>query len=173
MVAYCGVTDLITGTEVPLPSDELPQKFINDAADEIDSKLGLRYVTPIVVVDSPTNRVTILTLKRLNAWLASGRLLLSITSASEMVQLHAYGAEMIKQATAALDHLVSGDNPLPGASTINTDDQGRSGPILSNLDAQSNVESFYTMVQAPPRFPFPYPPIWPAGANPQFNPYTW
>jgi hypothetical protein len=41
-MAYSAVTDLLTG-DLPLPSYVSPVKFVDDAADEIDSKIGFLY----------------------------------------------------------------------------------------------------------------------------------
>jgi hypothetical protein len=173
VTTYSEVSDMLLG-EIPAPSDEEGQKYVQDAADEIDSKLGLRYLTPIVVANTSENRVTTLLLKRISNWLASGRFVCARAVAAELQQVHAYGASLIKDATDALLQLEIGDIPLPGATFLNTDDVGRSGPIISNLDVESNVESLYAFTQRDPTtYPFPAPlPIYPAGAGYPI-PYTW
>lgn len=162
-MTYSTVGDLLLG-DMPAPSNA--SSYVQDASDEIDSKLGMRYQTPIVVDDSPANRMTNLLLKRINNWLASGRLILAQAITGEMQYMHSYGRQLVKDAEAALDQVVSGDIVLPGAEFLNVGDVGVSGPIISNLDAQSNVESFYSFVQ---QNPLTYVPpgqvIWPAGAT--------
>lgn len=170
-MAYSQVSDMLLGN-MPLPSEEKGKKYVDDAADEIDSKLGFRYVTPIVVAADPNFRATTLTLKRISNWLASGRLVLAMTSPSENQVLNAYGAQLVKEATKALDALANGEMTLPGAQFLDSTDVGQSGPVVSNLDAESNVEAFYNLAQQPPwAFP-PTSSIWPAGA-PINIPYTW
>ncbi|HWI68184.1 MAG TPA: hypothetical protein VNS88_07365, partial [Nitrospiraceae bacterium] len=73
-MGYSEVTDLLTGN-VPTPAYLSPQKYVDDAADEIDSKIGFVYETPIDVTYSSSNPVTRpvrLLLKRINNFLASG-----------------------------------------------------------------------------------------------------
>lgn len=172
-MTYSEVTDLIVGTDMPLPSSPTPDKFIQDACDEIDGKLGMRYTTPIVVDETnPAVRATALILRRICNYLASGMIILAQSTASEQQQLHAYGADLVKQARTVLEDLANGRIILPGATTLNADDQGRSGPLINNLDAQSNVESFYGMVTNPPTIPWNTAPVFPAG-TPIRIPYTW
>ena len=158
---YSEAADLLLG-DVPPPPDA--GKWVQDATDEIDSKLGLRYVTPIVVDETvPGNRVTTLLLKRIANWLASGRLVCSKAASTSQQEINAYGASLIAQAEAALDQLVSGDVVLPGAAFLDVDDVGKSGPVINNLDDASLVESFYTAVTTPFVIPEPLMPgsIWP------------
>lgn len=159
---YSEVGDLLLG-DIPVPSDA--GKWVQDATDEIDSKLGLRYVTPIIVDETvPGNRTTTLLLKRINNWLASGRLVCSKAASTSQQEVHAYGTSLIVQAIAALDQLVSGDIVLPGAAFVDTDDVGKSGPIISNVDSASLVESFYTFVTTPEILPDPFTErgaVWP------------
>lgn len=173
MTTYSMVADLLLGT-IPPPTTPIAAKYVQDATDEVDSKLGLRYVTPIVVDGSdPANRVTPLILKRIANFLASGRFILAQTSPQEQTTLNAYGADLVKTATKALDELENGTIVLPGGTFLNSSDMGISGPVISNLDVESNVESFYTMTQLPPWWPpLPQQPIFPAGAVSRI-PYTW
>lgn len=150
MGTYSEVADLILG-DIPEPKDAI--RWVQDATDEIDSKLGMRFVTPIVIDETVVAyRATILLLKRINNWLASGRLIVSKAASGEMQQLNAYGAYLLTQGEAALNELVKGDLPLPGLTPLESDDVGASGPIIGNVDAQSNVESFYTFVTTPRPF---------------------
>jgi hypothetical protein len=169
---YSEVSDLLVGTDLPLPPS--PEKFVQDAADEIDSVLGMRYQTPIAPSD-PTgvNRPTVLLIKRISNWLASGRIIMAQASGSELQQVHAYGKNLVDQATVVLQKIENGEIVLPGVATLDPEDLGRSGPIINNLDDGSNVESFYGMVSSPPFVPYTYPPIFPFGAQSPQGPYTW
>lgn len=164
MATYSEVGDLLLG-DIPTPRDS--EKFVQDATDEINSKLGLRYVVPIVVDQTVSaNLVTVLLLKRINNHLASGRLVCAKAASGSQQEVHQYGMSLIREAEAALSQLMSGDMTLPGASFQSTDDVGQSGPIVSNLDKQSNVESFYTMVTTPACYPGQsYPVIYPSGSG--------
>lgn len=147
MATYSEVADLILG-DIPEPKDAI--RWVQDATDEIDSKLGIRYVTPIIIDDTvPAYRATSLLLKRVNNWLASGRLIVAKAASGSENQMNAYGVYLLTQAEMTLNQMTGGEMPLPGLTPIDTTDVGASGPQISNLDAQSNVESFYTFVTTP------------------------
>lgn len=150
-MAYCTVADLLIGdisTSVALS----PTKYVNDAADEIDSKIGFRYTTPVA---STSPRPVLLLLKRLNSHLASGRLILAATISANQEELNAYGASLVNDAQLTLEAIASGDMRLPGAplnpdTTVVVTDPLMSAPILhSNLDSVSQVEAFYSAVTSP------------------------
>lgn len=147
---YCTTEDLLVG-KIPLPGYLDPQKFVDDAGDEIDTKIGLLYKTPIDVSGtSPVTRVVKLLLKRINAHLASGRLLLSVAAPEEQRQLHAYAWSLVKEANAALDLIASGEYPLDGAEPVEgTDQVPVAMPMVANLDPESSVESFYDKIANP------------------------
>lgn len=147
-MAYCTVEDLLIG-DIPTGGALDPAKYVADAADEMDSKIGFRYVTPV----TSTVRPVILLLKRINAHLASGRMILAATISAEGEQLNAYGQSLVADAMLAIEAIASGEMPLPNVQ-INTDviepvdpDAEVIGPVLiSNLDHESHVEAFYGRV---------------------------
>lgn len=147
--AYCEVGDLLIG-DIPTPVYIDKQKFVDDAADEIDSWLGARYVTPIVLTESlPAQRPSFLTLKRVNAHLASGRLLLSAAAGGEDTDLHRYGWQLVNDALAALRSLLNGEPIIVGA--IDADHAGSSTPagslpLIVNGDPYSQVDGFYEIL---------------------------
>jgi hypothetical protein len=149
-VAYCTTSDLKLG-EIPIPAYLDPQKEVNDAADEIDSKIGFLYQTPVNVgVGSTVVRPAVLLLKRINASLASGRLLLALASPEENRNVHAYGWSLVKEAQAALDLIASGQLPLHGALPVEgVTEVAATAPLISNLDPESNVEAFYDRIANP------------------------
>jgi phage gp36-like protein len=147
MGTYSEVADLILG-DIPEPKDAI--RWVQDATDEIDSKLGIRYVTPIIIDDAvPAYRSTALLLKRVNNWLASGRLIVAKAASGSENQMNAYGVYLLTQAESTLDQMMAGEMPLPGLTPIDSTDVVTTGPQINNLDAQSNVESFYTWVTTP------------------------
>lgn len=150
-MAYSATTDLLTG-DIPLPAYLSAQKFVDDASDEIDSRLGFIYQTPIDV-DAPTTvtRPVILLLKRINNWLASGRLLLAAAASQEDSQLHAYAYSLVKDAQAGLDAIVSGEIILEGAASAVGDGVATivNAPLISNGDAESMVDAFYQRLTNP------------------------
>lgn len=141
---YADVTDLLTGN-IPTPAYLDPSKFVSDAADEIDSQIGFIYETPIDTSDqSPVVRPAKLLLKRINVFLATGRLLMAAASSGEDKNLHAYAAKMVNDATAAIKAIVDGDVLLEGAIELQpSTDLEPKGPRWSNPDTESAVDAFY------------------------------
>lgn len=144
-MAYCQVSDLLTGS-IPLPVAPSPQQAVDNAAEEIDAALGQVYLTPIVLspVD-PAVRPSLLTLKHVNAKLATGRLILAVAGGTQDTELNAYGLSLLKEARATLSELRASSESLPGAilaPTAATSKTGR-GPRISNVDPVSQVDAFY------------------------------
>lgn len=140
MSTYCESEDLLLGN-VPIP--ESAGRYIQDAADEMDSLLGLRYVTPVILdVNIPVQRPAFLLLKRINSWLASGRLLMALDAAGEDDQVHQYAKRLVDDALAGLRMLTEGEITLPGAEPINTEAPRTTGPVASWGDDTSIVEAY-------------------------------
>lgn len=148
-VVYSAEEDLLLGN-IPLPSYASAEKFINDAADEIDSVLGFLYVTPIDMSDGGTVlKPARLLVKRISNWLATGRLVLAVAAGGEQRELHAYGADLVKQATILLEKLGAREIILEGADPVDNDIATFVGPQIYNKDPESNVEAFYDRVTDP------------------------
>lgn len=149
-MAYCEPTDLLLG-DIPLPAYVSAQDAVNDAADEIDSRIGFVYETPIDMTDpGPVPRPARLLLKRINAHLATGRLILKLAASGEDDRLHAYGWQLIKDAMTSLDMIANGEIVIVGATPINADDEARTTAIIvENLDDESQVEAFYDRIANP------------------------
>lgn len=148
---YCATTDLLLG-DITTSAALDPAKYVNDAADEIDSKIGFRYDTP---VPNTAPRPVLLLLKRINSHLASGRLILAATISAEMSNLNAYGASLVNDAELTLEAIASGEMPLPGAApnpsipVVDPNDISRLPILMSTLDEVSQVEAFYNSVTTP------------------------
>lgn len=154
MATYCSSDDLVLG-DAQVPAGLTKSKFIGDAADEIDSQIGFRYVTPVAVGSAP--RPVGLLLKRLNSHLATGLIILAANQSGEQEQLHAYGSYLVKEVRTVLRKIASGEIILEGAVPVDAP-QGR-GPVIANVDAVSQVESFYGALTDPTyttQFPTPY-----------------
>ena len=159
-MAYCTADDLLVGN-IPLPAYLDVNAVIEDAADEIDSKIGWRYVTPIDISEpGPLVRPARLMLKRINAALATGRLILAVASPEEKNNLHAYGWSLVREANGAINVIADGTVPLEGATLVDPaiDDEPVAVPLINNLDSESQVEAFYDRVANPDYF---YPGIYP------------
>lgn len=156
MVTYCEVTDLLVG-KIPLPAYLDPGKFVQDATDEIDTKIGRLYKTPVDIAAVGLAREAKLVLKRINAHLATGRLLLSVAAPEEQRQLHAYAWSLVKEALAALECIANGEYPLEGAEPAEgAETVQKNMALISNLDPESQVEAFYDRI-ANPNYWFPEP----------------
>lgn len=150
-MAYSAKADLLVGS-IPLPGYLDADKYVDDAADEIDSKLGFVYETPIPVAEGAEGqapRPVRLLLKRINNFLATGRLLLAVDSGGEEVRLHAYGQKLVEDATIALDAIVKGEIDLHDVTLVQVDRLVQTTPIINNLDEESAVEAFYDRVVNP------------------------
>lgn len=161
---YSATTDLLVGN-IPLPSTLTPQKYVDDAADEIDSVIGFKYQCPIDMSDLGTvKRPARLLLKRVSNWLATGRIILAVDAAGEDTQLHAYGLKLVSDAMAVLQAIADGSVVLEGATTLTDSDEASAGlrraPAIANLDESSIVEGFYEALNPnnlTAYFPYSYP----------------
>ena len=149
MAAYCTTADLLIG-DIPTSAGLDPAKYVQDAADEIDSKIGFVYQTPIPVGPSDgTPRPVVLLLKRINAHLASGRLILAATIPAESERLNAYGRSLVRESEEAIQAIASGqiilDGVLPGGLAM----PAKAIPKILNGDAESSVDAFYDRVVNP------------------------
>lgn len=153
MPNYSEVTDLLVG-DLRLPAGLRPQQYVDDATNEIDSVIGFIYQTPIDISsdNTPVVRPVRLLLKRVANTLASGRLILAMSTGTQRTELHAYGAKLVDDATAVLRQIASGEILLKGAPVIDNPDDPNAqftGPQIANLDAESNVEAFYDRIANP------------------------
>ena len=149
-MAYCEVVDLLIG-DLPTSAALSPQKYVDDAADEIDSKIGFVYETPIdTAAGGSTPRPVVLLLKRLNAHLATGRMILAATIIAEDERLNAYGARMVADAELAISQIATGAMVLDGAipSGLNALPAAHI-PMILNKDSESAVDAFYDRVVNP------------------------
>lgn len=140
------------------------QKYVNDAADEIDSLIGKVYKTPVDMTPGPDetppgigtmSRPSRLLLKRVSNWLASGRLMLSTAAGGEDGELHAYALYLVNSASSVLMSIARGEVELEGAEKTDPDgSEGVYGPLISNVDPESNVEAMYDRIIFAPPQPF-------------------
>lgn len=153
-MAYSEVSDLLLGDTI-VGGGVSKQQFVDAAADEIDSKIGWLYVTPIAVDgDNYSNPVIpalprheALLLKGINNKLASGRLIMTLDIAGEGTTLHAYGARLVKEAMDEL-HLIANGSVDLSAPRLVTPEQyfADRAPSLSNLDEESLLTPFVQTV---------------------------
>lgn len=147
-MAYAVLSDLSWGSNMAQPSDA--QKWLDAGAEEIDGKIGFVYATPVSLsAGVPAQRPGYLLLKRINSWLAMGRAILAAGTGNEDDQLHQLGAYYVREATAALDAIASGQIQLVGATPVVEQTDKSTGPMISNLDEVSLVETFDSVFGSP------------------------
>lgn len=159
-MSYCESDDLLTGN-VPIPGYIDSEKVVADAADEIDTYVGMRYVTPVVLDDSSENRPYKLLLKRINSHLATGRLLMEVAAAQESTELHAYAKRLVDESLTALIAIRDGEILLGDAPVLPGVEGQASGPLQYNKEEASMVDAFYDDIVWSPSYLYPQP-VWPA-----------
>lgn len=156
MVAYSQVSDLLLGS-VPLPAYMDAGVAIQSAADEIDAVIGMTYVTPVQITDSPSTRASKLMLKKANSMLASGRIIMAMDAGGQDTDIHKYGRYLISEAEKIVTAIATGQVTLQGA-TLLSGSPGGTAPVIVNQDATSAVDSFYDNFKprlvCPPRYPW-------------------
>lgn len=141
-MAYCEESDLMTGDLTIGPRVDKPS-YIDGAADEMDVILGILYETPISVGGLSDSSAKLL--KKINRFMASGRLIMALAAGGEDSELHAYGWSLVQQAQADLHCIANGSLKLEGA-TAKDGALGARGPSIVNRDNESATEVFEQFV---------------------------
>ena len=141
---YCEPDDLILGQL----SEDIPRwigsdynKQIELAAEEIDLMVGRVYRLPLTLVEGT---IDYLLMKKLNRFIATGRILMAASSANETSNVHKYAAYLLAQGNAALEAIVNGTLEL--VDQEKTDDSLQdydSGPSIFLSDKDSFIRDFY------------------------------
>lgn len=148
--------DLLIG-DMLLSTSFDKDKWVTDAYDEMNSKLGWVYSLPLRPEgvdpgdedswqDLPEHQQ--LLLKTINNRLASGRLIMAQAIGAQQQQLHAYGYSLVEQALADLMHLANRDIILL-AELVDTDDDAKllsRIPSIHNYDEESLLDGFENSV---------------------------
>lgn len=136
---YCTRENLLVG-DIPFSPNE-QDRYVNEAADEMDAEIGVEYNLPL-----PMNLMPIhvrMKLKTCNAQLASGRLLMSRAAHGEDNSLHAYGASLVKEAKATLALIKCGQFELINATRRISPNSGNAPSIIQG-DSKSAIDAFYS-----------------------------
>lgn len=153
-MAYAGVSDLLLG-DLAVSEQVDRQKFVDLAAEEMDSKLGWVYRLPLAppnVDPSATSWMALqpheaATLKSINSRLASGRLILSLAVAAEGTQLHALGWHYVSSALEDLMVIANGAIDLTAVRIGASDSAYRNdAPSVSQYDDESLLSAFENTV---------------------------
>lgn len=139
--------DLTVGTNVNLT------KFVEDATNEIFSKIGHVYVLPLEPAEELgfdlVPEYTEALLKKLNNHLASGRLILALNATSGDDALNRYGEMLVRDALTELEQIRNGVVDLVGAARLPAANPGGdafNGAAIINADSESAVDVFYSNV---------------------------
>lgn len=143
--SYCADSELSPYLgDVEPPRDVTLKDWADMAADEMDSLLGQYYTLPIELSEAnPTQRADKLLLKKINAMLAAGRLITSMAVGGEGSTVHAYGNQLISDASKELARIAAGRTKLEGAELLPDESKKQSGPMIANRDRHSFVDCFY------------------------------
>jgi hypothetical protein len=170
-MAYSALNDLLIG-DVAAGTNLNLQAFVQAAADEIDAKLGYRYLVPLD--QNAIAPYAWASVKQCANKIASGRALMAMNASGEHTSLHAYGAALLKEGMGMLECMSSGDIPLPGALPVaNPPSADGDAPTILVYDQYSAVDTFYDYVMHPPLAPIPTPyftPYWRPGQYGGFGP---
>lgn len=123
-------------------------KVVQEAADEMDSRLGFLYKLPL---RPPAGALAlpdyqVLLLKQINNKLASGRLIMQVAIAGEDRSLHAYGLRLVTEATNDLMLLANGEVSLSAVRQPVTEGVPDRTPAIFNHDEESAVDMFESAV---------------------------
>lgn len=149
-MAYSDTSTLLLGN-IPLPAGDRAEKAVENAAREMDSMIGLRYVVP-VTPSGPQEHTVKSLLFTINNWLATGRLIEELTASSQTVEIHAYANNLIQQALSTLRSIMLGEIILIGCLTVGEDGSGTvnaTGPVVANADPSSPTNYYYNEIDNP------------------------
>lgn len=156
-MAYCQVEDLLLG-DVTVGGSINRQLYVDQAAEEMDSKLGWIYKTPIDLDGATANPPTIpetipplprheaLLLKTINAKIATARLIMAVSINEEGNAVHAYALRLLKEGNDELIMLANGTILLSAPRSESTPDEISRVPGVVNEDVESLLDPFYNTV---------------------------
>jgi hypothetical protein len=110
---YCTPADINLGNL--MYADEGLEAYINEAADEIDGKLGWLYQTPIDMDIVPRHEAKML--KTICRKIATGRAISTLAIPAENGAQHAYGLRLLQEGLDELHMIAGGDVPLSAPRT--------------------------------------------------------
>lgn len=138
---YCAPEDVFLG-DLDVPRYTSVEEWVQRAADEINATIGQVYRLPLDLnTANPANAADLLLLKKINSYLATGRIILSSAAGGEDNQIHAYGKHLIDAALRELALIRNGSSVIEAGVQI--DSSKTRGPLISNRDAVSYVDEFF------------------------------
>jgi|SRR6187431_2194660 len=143
---YCTEEAIRThlGQNVKFPPNMTFDSLRESSANELDSKLGARYVTPIVASASdPVQQPTAYWLQNVSSMIAAGRFMLSTSAPGSQDTANNYGMYLLNMANAAISEVLTGQRDLVGIAEQGDTGQEFKGPAVINGDAYSQVDLYY------------------------------
>lgn len=145
--AYCKLSDLPIG-DVNIGPNVNQELYVQRAANEMNLKLMSKYRTPLTVQTSDLNNaVTVAFLRDVNANIAAGRMIMSLSVNRELERVNAYANRLLRDAQDAMNGVLDGTIVLPGlAPAVASPESQQENVLVGNQDAFSGVDAFYKMV---------------------------
>lgn len=141
-VTYADEVDLLLG-EVRLSAAISKLDYLEKTASEIDIRIGRLYVTPIDLFNPELTEHSKLTLRHINAHLATGRIIMAQAIFTQDKSLHAYGKYMVDDALRMLSAIANDPDGLEGAVLMMVAAAEDLGPSITQQDATSPLDDFY------------------------------
>nr|DAK84360.1 MAG TPA: head to tail adaptor [Caudoviricetes sp.] len=164
---YCTEGAIRTHVQnIKLPTGVTWDSLAETASNEVDSNIGVRYVTPITVnPNDPAERSAAYWLQNVTSMVAAARLMLSISAPGSQDTANNYGQYLLSNAQQLMNDVISGKVELPGAEEVAANGSIIQGPTVLNQDAYSQVDLFYDNFEPegfiPGRLPRPKGTPWP------------
>ena len=144
-VVYCTESSIQTHVQnIRLPGSVTWTSLAEAAANEVDSYLGTRYVTPFVVsAADPSTSSTAYWLQNVSSMIAAARLMLSTAAPGSQDSANNYGQYLLRNAMQLINDVLSGKVDLEGLQEIAANGSGIQGATVLNQDRESQVDVFY------------------------------
>lgn len=139
-MAYSEAEDLLLG-DLMVGGEVEKLRFVQDAADEIDARIGARYQTPLVLTSLANHSKALI--KKIANHLATGRLIMAVATPTEDNGVQSYAMYLVSEAQRDLTAIANGMLDLVGATPQDPFASVGNGPFVANVDADSGVETFY------------------------------
>ncbi|AER26555.1 head-to-tail adaptor [Gordonia phage Amore2] len=129
---------------IKLPTGVSWDTMAETASNEVDSTIGVRYVTPVIVSPlDPATSAAAYWLQNVSALVAAARFMLSASAPGSMDTANRYGQYLLRNAQSIMLDVVNGKVDLPGAEELSSNDSVIQGPTTLNGDSFSQVDMFY------------------------------
>lgn len=140
---YCEPADIKLGDLQP-PRYVTIADEVQSAANDMNAYIGQIYKLPLALDPQRIDHLPdILLLNKINRDLATGNIILAAAAGGEDDNLHAYGKRLVDNAEKELARIAAGRTVIEGAEPIEVVDQQPNGPIITNRDEFSYVDTFY------------------------------